>query len=174
THAYATDGGTDIARLFDSDGDDTFYADPTEASLYGDGYYNRAKSFDAVHAFGTGGAGFDTANLYDSAGDDTFYADAVEASLYGDGFYNRAKLFDEVFGHATAGGNDSALLVDSEQVDLLEAAEDWVRLFNTSGLFRNWAGGFQSVTARSDHGPDLKNVDAAVDFLILEGLWNDA
>ena len=173
THAYATSGGLDIARLFDSDGDDTFYGDPSEGSLYGDGYYNRAKFFDAVHAYGTGGAGHDVATLYDSAGDDTFFADPTEASLYGDGFYNRAKLFDEAFGHATAGGNDSALLVDSQQIDSLEAAEDWARLFNVDSPFRNWAGGFGSVTARSNHGPDLKNIDAAVDFLILEGVWND-
>ncbi len=101
-----------MAKLFDSPNDDTFYAVPEAAALFGEGFFNRAKFFDGVYAYATAG-GHDVAELFDSAGDDSFVADSIAAALYGEGFFNRAKLFEAVHAHSTAGGTDEAILYDA-------------------------------------------------------------
>ena len=111
-HAYATAGGLDTAKLFDSPGNDTFYADPIAGALYGDGFYNRAKYFEGVHAYATAGGG-DTAWLNDSAGDDLYVGSAVADALFGQGFYNRAKFFETVHIRTDSGGVDRAVLYDA-------------------------------------------------------------
>ena len=64
--SYATVGGHDVARMYDSAGDDVFEATPTETTLYrsdgGDEYFNTAKYFEAVHGFSPAW-GYDTAML---------------------------------------------------------------------------------------------------------------
>lgn len=119
-------GGTDVAKLYDSAGDDFFVATPHYGALYGEGFCNKARDFDAVHSYATDG-GLDVARMYDSAGDDRLYASPVESSLYANGFYNRAKYFEEVYANATGGGADQAFLHDSAGDDLPEAAEDWCK-----------------------------------------------
>ncbi len=71
-HAFGTaeDGGVDVANLYDTSGNDTFvarlYQDGSTAlddgALLGTGYYNRAKKFEQVNAYATGGT--DTAQLW--------------------------------------------------------------------------------------------------------------
>ena len=74
-HAFGTteNGGVDTANLYDTTGNDTFVARLYEdggtalddGALLGTGYYNRAKAFEQVNAYATGGT--DTAQLW---GDD--------------------------------------------------------------------------------------------------------
>ena len=72
-HAFATAGGTDVANFYDSTANDTLVATPTYAApfnptykeQYTNGFYNRAKFFEATDAFATAG-GVDEARLYDS------------------------------------------------------------------------------------------------------------
>ncbi len=86
--ATATAGGSDIARFYDSPGDDvfTFHAAPgnvanvTDAQMSGSGYLNRAVGFRYVYAYAT--TGNDEADLYDSAGNDNFYGSGDTARLY--------------------------------------------------------------------------------------------
>ena len=134
-HAYATAIGddVDVAMLYDSPGDDTFYADPLEASLYKAGqYYNRARLFDAVHAYATAG-GEDTALLSGSSGNDEFHADPMQAALFRTGdYYRRAKFFEQVYADGRGGDDDRADLLDSPEADLLQAEGNWARL--SSGL----------------------------------------
>ncbi len=126
THAFATasDNDVDVARLYDSPGDDQFYADPIQGALYGqafdgqynDRFYNRAKFFQAVHAFATGG-GIDVASLHGSSDNDNFYADMDQGAMYIPGrYYNRAKFFDEVHANAHEGDEDQAQLHDLEEL----------------------------------------------------------
>ena len=160
--------------MFDSPGNDTMYGDPTEVSLYGDGYYNRVKYFEGVHAYGSNG-GIDEANLHGSAGDDHFYASLTEASLYGDGFYNRAKGFEKVSGNAVDGGNDVAELHDSALDDLLEAEDDWVRLTNVdlSNIFQQ-AINFDMVRAFGTTSTNRRSVSRPLSFVLeFLGEWED-
>ena len=147
-HAYATAGGIDQARLYDSPDADVFYADPIQGALYRPGeYYNRAKYFESVHAFATAG-GHDLARLFGSPGDDLFYADPNHGALYQPGrFYNRAKFFEEVYAEAGAGGQDEADLHDSEFVDLLEADGNVARLSNAALDFLYEVSAFGYVKA---------------------------
>ncbi|MEE8450706.1 MAG: Ig-like domain-containing protein, partial [Thermoguttaceae bacterium] len=172
-HAFATGGGVDTARFYDSTDNDEFVATPTYAALfnmdyeeqYTSGFYNRAKFFEATHAFGTAG-GVDTARLYDSPADDLFYADPTHGALfnptyqeeYTNGFYNRAKYFEAVHAFATAGGHDTAELHDSSADDTFYADPIQGALYNptyqesyTNGFY-NRAKYFEEVTAFGDTG----------------------
>jgi hypothetical protein len=144
--------------MFDSTGNDRFYASPTEGSLYGAGFYNRAKFFEGVHAYATAG-GTDVADLYDSEGDNTYVGTDVDGALFGAGFYNRAKHFEEVHAHGNAGGNDTALLYDAviENGAVFPAVEsatkiDW--LYEFEGLF--------TASKQSNDPPTARAVDAII------------
>ncbi len=168
-YAFATAGGNDTAELYDSVGNDTFYTDANQAALYGDGFYNRAKFFDAVHAYAESG-GHDIIEFNGSTGDDDLYATPTYARFSGSSFYYEADQFEEM--QATGGGgNDRAVLIDSELIDYLEAESNWARLTNSDLGFLLSVTDFAEVTVRSNHGPDLKSIAAAVDFLLLEGTW---
>ena len=79
-HAYATAGGNDTARLFDSDQDDRFVATPEASALFGTGYFNRAKFFEQVFAE-AGNGGNDLAELHDSGLDDLLLAEGDSARM---------------------------------------------------------------------------------------------
>ncbi len=175
-------GGHDVSYLFDSAGDDTFYAGPDEGAMYGSTgggmlgnqeYFNRAKEFEEIHADAPGG-GTDEARLYDSAGDDHFYGSPLESAMYGAGYYNEAKSFEKVYADASTGGNDRADLFDSNQVDLLEAATDWARLSNASLNFLYEVLAFDQVNAAATTSGDTKDVTEPLDYLLgLQGPWQD-
>ena len=158
-HAYATAGGRDVARFYDSPADDDFIASPTYAALYNatyrqaytQGFYNRAKFFEAAHAFATAG-GDDVARLYDSAEDDVFYADPLHGAMFRPGeYYNRAKFFDRVHAFATAGGNDEARLHGSDNDDQLYADSTESSLYRP-GEYYHRAKFFETVKAYAHGG----------------------
>jgi hypothetical protein len=80
-HAYS-EGGGDLARLYDSPGDDTFRAweaggQDYEAKLYDTPgtFYNMVHSFRTVKAYAEeGSGGHDVAQLWDSSGDELLQA----------------------------------------------------------------------------------------------------
>jgi len=162
--AHANDDGRDVAKLFDSPGNDTFEANSVEGVLYGTGFYNWTELFEQVHAYATAG-GHDVATLFDSAGDDRFDANSFQGALWGVGFYNRAKHFEEVYASATGGGNDEAYLQDSDQIDLLEASDNWARLSNETLDFLFEVGAFDYVKATATTNGDV------VDVGTLEAGW---
>ena len=123
--AFAT-VGTNTAKLYDSTGDDTFYANASEAALAGTNFYNRVKYFDRVDTF-TPAGGTDSAWLFGSSGDDACYATPIESAIWGTGFFNRVKYFEKVYADAGT-GNDTAGLYDSAGADVLEAAGNQVDL----------------------------------------------
>ncbi len=169
-HAYATAGGLDVAKLFDSPGDDTFVAGPIDGALFGEGFYNRAKHFEGVHAYATGG-GLDGARLDGSTGDDRFYADPIQGALYGSGFYNRAKHFEEVYADA-GGGEDNAYLFDSTSADLLQAEADWAALRDAAFSFFHRVFEFDYVQATATSAEDTATVTRPLAFTLdLLGPW---
>ena len=188
---YASTGSSDTASLFDSPGNDTFYAYADAnggglplAGMYGSygsfgAYYNTASGFSTNVGYSSGGN--DTASLFDSPGNDTFYAYAdfnqsgrPLAAMYGSyagyGQYsNMANGFATNVGYSTSGGSDTATFFDAAGNATFFAYAD----FNGSGrplagmngsyigfgAYSNLAGGFGanlgSVTSGGNDTADL-------------------
>ncbi len=126
-HAYGENGGFDTARLYDSPGNDRFYATPVFGALFGDGFYNRAKYFDQVFADASEG-GDDVAELHDSALDDVLTAGGDEAWLTNEDLgdiFQYANKFDTVKAYGTTGTNRRVFL------GALNFTLDWIG---------NWVG----------------------------------
>ena len=71
--AYATQGGRDVAELYDTTRYDLFVARPDVAVLTNDAWQHRAVGFEVVSGYSIHG-GNDVAILFDSSGDDRFVA----------------------------------------------------------------------------------------------------
>ena len=182
-HAYATAGGSDLARLYDSPQDDVFDADPSQAALYNDtyeleythGFYNRAKFFEGVHAYATAGGAGDEARLHGSDGNDSFFADPTQGAMYIAGqYYNRAKFFERVYAEAHQGDGDQARLQDLVEID---PVDDWTRYEDSPQTALFWLRDFEDTTVTAallstdglGKGDGSEN-SQAVDFLMeLEG-----
>ncbi len=164
----ATPGGDDVAFLYDDpNGSDTFWAWPTQAELFGDGFYNRVKSFRSVHALASGNEG-DVAALHDDPGaPDTLKAWPTEARLYGAGYTNTATGFPAISAYGTAGDGDLAQLYDDPTAkDTLSASPQLARLYGTG--YDNQAASFDRVEAyATEGGEDLAFLfDSALDDLL--------
>jgi hypothetical protein len=168
-------GGEDTASLYDSPGDDSFWAAPDWVMLLGNGFFLHAQGFSAVTANAIRG-GTDTAGLLGSLGDDTLIARTELAVFRGTGFDNAAVSFRRVSA-CGLGGNDLARLFDSaldEYPDDLEAADNWVDLSNNGLAYDFMAMDFDTVLASSSNARDsAENVDPdALDFILfLTGKW---
>ena len=174
-HGYALQGGTDSAQMYDSSANDRFVTNPTMkfGKLFDEGrtYQTRAKFFDFVHAYATGG-GNDTAVLFGSGGDDIFVGRSDYSRMIGPTFNYRAKLFENVYGNAGAGGNDQAFLYDSEGDDLLETSGRSAKM--SYGPTWVEAVRFAWVQANSNSGGnDTKNEDSTDFVLQAQGPWAD-
>jgi hypothetical protein len=155
-----SEGGSDVARLYDSAGDDTFVADPTYGQLSGNGFSNRANGFRYVFAYASEG-GNDTATLLDSAGNDTFDGRNDYAVLYATWFYNRASGFDTVTAHSTAGGIDIARLSDSTGDDTFTASPTEATMSGPG--FSNRANKFRYVIGYASDGTDTATLNGSAE-----------
>ena len=152
--AVMTDG-KNLARLFDSEGDDTLFTQKEESRMTGPGYDVTVSGYNTFIAYAS--QGNDIAYLEDSDDDDTTRARPHKVVLWGekDGAttyeltarkfdeyhfekkhagYDQAKLHDTVLGdHVEAKGNSTALYVNDGELDLLYevVAFDWVKLYGT-------------------------------------------
>jgi len=130
-HAFGSDDGqTDTAVLEDEPGQrDRFRAWPTEAKMFGLGFYNRAKGFDDVQASGSDST--DVAQLYDSSGADVVEAYADRTTMTrSDRTVVRADDFRWLFAFASDDGEtDTARLYDTT-ADLGTSYATWFKGFN--------------------------------------------
>ncbi|MBN1911069.1 MAG: VCBS repeat-containing protein [Pirellulales bacterium] len=177
-------GGGNVAKLFDSTGDDFMSAGANQARLWGDGFDIKVNFFSNVTAYSNYG-GFDTATLSGSVGFDTYVGNENSGSLFREaapgspGYYYEAFGFQKVIAEATPGEQDIAYLYDIEaMVDLLEAdkpagGHGWVRLSNTLRNVEHYLTDFATVRAHGSTSGDIKDVTDAVDFLIATGTWQD-
>ena len=127
--ATADVGYDDVARLFDSTGNDVFDARPDRGTMKYNGHmdhFAHATGFRYLwgyaHSIGT-----DEANLYDSPDSkDTFIGDSDYSKMYGPGFWSYADGFEQVNAMATAddGYDDVATLNDSPAADVFEGTPD--------------------------------------------------
>jgi len=142
-------GNNDVAKLYDSAGDDAFGATPEFANLYGEGFDNTVIGFRYVHAYAKAG-GQDVAELYDSPGKDTLVAKPTFSKLSGPGFSNRAVGFEQILADAAQGGLDVAKLYDSAGDDAFGATPEFANLYGEG--FDNTVIGFRYVHAYAKAG----------------------
>ncbi len=124
-------GGDDIVEMFDSDGDDTLTATPTQmvltgTSLDGNTFTATANGFRYAHAYAKAG-GNDTAEFVGSDQSERVKVYPTFVKLIGNDYYNRAKFFET----ATVqmfDGNDSGRVVAADGVDVLWAMNDECRV----------------------------------------------
>jgi hypothetical protein len=126
-------GGDDLARLFGSDGNDTFEGRKGTSRMLGPGFDVTLHDYHTVTAYAQ--SGFDVARLSDTAGDDTLRARGHKTEIYdtptkGKDYKITARRFDDVFARADTPGDDYdvAKLHDTLGEDLLEATADWTRM----------------------------------------------
>jgi hypothetical protein len=119
TVQFVGGGNEDLARFYDTKGDDRFVAEPFNATMSGSGYLNQVEGVHRIYAYMT--EGFDTVSLVGKKGRaDDFTATPSEAKMYGSDFYLYARNFDTVSGLATD-ATDRAYLYGSTADDFLTA-----------------------------------------------------
>ncbi len=192
--AISLGNATDIARLHDSAGSDTFTASPATATvaatatLIGSGFAETANSFTNVYAYG-GSGGTDVANLYGSSGNDTFTGTPTSARLSGTNYIELANNFAQVHAVAGLGGTDVANFVKDSagNASFWGHAADAVlsdgTLDSTSGnlvtpnTYYNEASGFGSasvaVTAGGTSGTNTRKILTPLDYTLASftGTW---
>ncbi len=170
---YSTEGGSDVARLYDSAGDDRLIMTPEKARLYDteETHDVTARWFETVVAYATDGN--DTARLFGKAGEqDVYRGRSHKSTFYGTGYEYTIRLFDKVTVTANGDAGDVAKLHDTAGDDHLAAAGNEVTLSRSNGTRTLYeAINFPTVRAYSTTGNDTKQIEAAVDFLMLEGGW---
>lgn len=148
-HGYGM-GGNDTATLTDSAGNDNFKSQLEDdyATMYGGGYYMRAKFFENVTAVFSDGN--DYARVWDSNGNDQMTASPTGLQMAGGGFLVNVEGFDRLLAHSTHRGVDTVNLYDSEGDDVVRA-RSLKTLFWGPGFdmtFRRW----EKVVAHSVNG----------------------
>ncbi len=153
-YGYAQVGQNDVARLYDSQGDDEYLGRPKSATLHGTlegtGYFIKAWNFDRVYAYAS--AGNDTARLFDSKGNERFVATPTASSLEGDAFFHKAWHFDRVYAYARAGGDDIARLYDSQGNELFVGTPKAASITGNTFFYKAWH--FDQVYAYASGGPN--------------------
>ena len=149
-HAYSHSGGQDLARFWDSPGDDTFYADPDKALLQAGGRVNYAEQFEHIVAYANNG-GNDLAILQGGSNQEVFEADDRMASMTDGVDLNEVHLFDSIFAYAN-GDNDVAILRDSVENDTFAVTPEFSSLTGPNASFSNYATGFHEVVAIAENG----------------------
>jgi hypothetical protein len=174
-------GQNDLARIFDTAGDDVFVGQKDSSRLYSSVFDVALHDFRRVIAYATLG-GYDEATLEDSALDDEFHGKPHKSELFDsdtDGSVYRitARRFDRVntVADTQLGGYDRAKLWETARDDLFTADNNWARLGTQSSqletLYEVMAYEFVRVRASSG-GNDTAQVGELVDFdLVLEDGW---
>lgn len=150
-------GGSDVAYLRDSIGDEYFKASLSRVEYSGPGYSHELRGFGEVHAYGLNG-GNDRALIYDTTYDDKFKGREDQSVLraLGGGYYFRAKGFEDVVCKALNGGDNLAVFDDTAGNDTFTASYESARL--TNGTIAYQAEGFEHVLARSTGAYDVAHL----------------
>jgi hypothetical protein len=163
-------GGRDVAKMYDSPGDDVFTSSPDMSSLVGPGYSHAVHGFYAAHGYATNRAGDDRSGgndlaiMHDSAGNDKFKLDWADAQqffgkLYGGSYYTRAKNF-EIINADSAGGDDLAVAFGSPGNDEFFLKQGVGRVANARTQVEFL--GFNTVIASAGAGYDIVYLEDSV------------
>ena len=139
--------GNDLARLFDSTGNDTLTASPTSATIQGNGFQHTAQNFDVLVARSRNGS--DVANLFGTTGNDAFTGRAGIAVLSSTGFNYQLEGFTTINADGL-GGSDLVKFFGGPGDDTLTANSDSAQ-FVTSGFTLNTLS-FERMIATAGSG----------------------
>jgi hypothetical protein len=141
-------GNEDLARFYDTPGNEVFTAQPMTAQMTGADFNNSVEATHRIYAYAT--SGIDTATLKGTADQqDHFHASPDAAKLYGNDFYLYTTDFDSVVGIATD-VSDRAHLFDSPGADEFDAGATLAVL--SGATYRSTASGYAFVRAIADSG----------------------
>ncbi|MHB8897155.1 MAG: Ig-like domain-containing protein [Thermoguttaceae bacterium] len=174
--------GKNMARLFDSEGDDTLRGQKDASRMSGAGYDVTVSGYDSLIAYAS--AGNDVARLEDSAEDDGVRARWHKVVLWGgadtDPTYEiTARKFDEYHFEASSGGYDQAKLHDTALADHVHAVGD------SASLYQNGAqadllyevAGFEWIRlyATDNENQDTLKKEEPLDFDLVydPALWEE-
>jgi len=147
-------GGSDIALLYDSEGDDEFRSEGASSHMIGPGYHNRTTGF--LRNYGYASTGSDQALMYDTSFNDLYRVYDDRAIMRNSGtteiVINSAYGFDRTRGYSTE-GNDRAKMYDSIGNDTYSSIVGSARF--TGDTFDNYTYGFRYNDAYSLNGNDL-------------------
>jgi iduronate 2-sulfatase len=159
-NAYAAPGSTDSAVMYTKEGAvNEFTGTPEASTLRGDNFVRQAIGFRFVHAYGDPYSK-QVATLSDSSQDDTFVGTSEYGELSGPDYKTRVVSFYEVRATASSGGNDEALLYDTDGIDHLEADSSFARMTH-EGAPRDFSvetNEFDRVRLHSSNDDDVKDV----------------
>jgi len=186
-HASPDDGFEDRAKLYDSDGNDTFWAGPSSpegnrldgTTLAGHGFSYAVDGFFQIIGHSYAG-GDDEARLYGADGSQDFlraffasdYSEMYDSATY----KTTAKGFAKTTAYGVKSDADRAILYDSALDEYLEAdaTKDPTRaiLSNSDRILEMY--GFAHVKAYRSAGNDTKHVVEPLDFVLQTvGDWID-
>lgn len=144
-HAYARNGGFDSVTFLDSSGSDQANYRDDIALFKGEGFYNRAKFFEAVHFTSTNGE--DTAWLLGTNRSDRLYGELGDVSLQAGDATVRATGFWTTFVRS-GGGSDFAEVNDSPDDDFVFSFPGEVTLFNQQNTLQVNGFAYTHIYAR--------------------------
>ena len=176
--AYST-SGTDLARIFDTDGDDTFVGQKDTSTLSGTDYEVQVNGFAQVVAYASDGN--DTATFVDSEMKDEFQAKQTKAQLFdaatdGETYIITARRFDSYRAEASDtsgtdgdGGADIAKVWSTSADDYVEADDDWLTLsIDGNALYEIIA--FETVKVRDTDGDnDTADLSDSLEYTLILG-----
>lgn len=141
-------GNEDLARFYDTHGDDNFSASPFAGQMTGRDYQNSVDGVHRIYAYMS--QGHDVAHLMGATHQrDNFRAAPTEAKLYGDEFYLYVRDADVVSAQATDLA-DRAYLFGSQADDSFYSADDYQTLQSSHYLIATH--GYSTVVANADQG----------------------
>jgi hypothetical protein len=156
--AYGMSGDT-ASLTGPNSGTNVFWATPTAAYLYANGYENEVIGFFKVTAHSRSGS--DAAYLYGaSSGINIFSATPTVAQLYGNGYDIEADDFVGVVAYSESPSNDFAYLYGASSGTNTFWASPTGAYYSGNG-YNNQAEGFYSVSAYSNSASDTATLNGA-------------
>lgn len=177
--AYST-GGDDLARVFDTTGDDTFEGQKDASRLSGEDYEVNMFGFTRVLAYASEGT--DSVTFVDSEMKDELHAKPAKAELFdaatnGDVYRITARWFDSLYavasnteGSSGDGGADIAKIWPTASDDFFEATEDWFEFYRDDELLYEIVA-FETVKVRetTDENDSASVADPDYTLLLADG-----
>jgi hypothetical protein len=182
--ATATMGGRDMARVFDSAGNDMMVTQKDASHFYNDNtnpYDVTVNGFDYQVGYSLVG-GHDTATFHDTPGEDVFVGKSHKSKMFdnatdGEAYELTARGFDDVTAHG--GEGDIAKLWDTAVDDVLEAkylsnGDSSAKMTSQDGLDTLYeAIAFETAKGYGTTGKNTKDLAADVNFMKWWGEWDN-
>ena len=175
-------GGKDLARLFGSEGDDTFHGQRDASQMTGAQYDVTVTGYNSLVAYAENGV--DEAYFDDSEENDTVRARSLKVMMWGGSYADptymlTARRFDAYHFERTHGGDDLAKLHDTVLDDYVEVDDGIARFYMERDgerelLYESIAFEWVKLYSESDRGKNTFKSDDSIDDLLFDPqLWEE-